>query len=157
MTWRDPDSHLVLSVEGRTLAVHEEGAFRDWGVTFGVSWDPRPDTKEGFSATFESDLGKGISGEDALLGPETYPEPIETNGETRWRSEVACGVSQGGGMVGSSYGGVSGTSDDVDEARVGYRIEPDTPHAENMSVDVWADPVAEDEKKSAGAGLMWRW
>ncbi len=157
VTWRDPDSPLSILVEGRTLAVHEEGAFRDWGVTFGLSWDPRPDTREGFSATFGYDLGNGTSGEDALLGAETYPEQIETDGGTRWRSEVAFGVSQGGDMVGSSYGGLSGTSDDVDEARVGYRIEPDTPHAEKLRIDVWADPVAEDEDTSTGAGLTWQW
>ena len=157
VTWRDPESHLSLSVEGRTLAVHEERAFRDWGMTFGLVWDPRPDTKEGFSATFGYDLGHGTSGEDALLGPETYPGQNEAEGETSWHSEVAYGVSRGGGLVGSSYGGVSGTSDDVEEARVGYRIEPDTPHAENMSIDVWTDPVAEKEEKSAGAGLTWWW
>ncbi len=49
------------------------------------------------------------------------------------------------------------TSDDVDEARVGYRIEPDTPNAEKLSIDVWTDPVARDEDRSTGAGLMWRW
>ncbi len=157
MTWHDPDSTLSIRVEGRTLAVHEDGNFRDWGLTFGVSWDPRPDTKEGVSAMFGYDLGNVTSGADPLLGPETYPEQMDTDGGTRWRSEVAFGVSQGGGMVGSPYGGLRGTSDDVEAARVGYRIEPDTPNAEKISLDVWADPVAEDEDTSTGAGLMWRW
>ncbi len=157
MTWHDPDSTLSIRVEGRTLAVHEDGNFRDWGLTFGVSWDPRPDTKEGVSATFGYDLGNVTSGADPLLGPETYPEQMDTDGGTRWRSEVAFGVSQGGGMVGSPYGGLRGTSDDVEAARVGYRIEPDTPNAEKISLDVWADPVAEDEDTSTGAGLIWRW
>ena len=70
---------------------------------------------------------------------------------------MAFGVSQGGGMVGSPYGGLRGTSDDIEEARVGYRIEPDTPKAEKLSLDVWADPVAKDKDTSTGAGLMWRW
>lgn len=38
---------------------------------------------------------------------------------------------------------------------MGYRIEPDTPQAENMRVDVWTDPVAGNEEKRAGAGLTW--
>ena len=157
LTWRDPESNLSILVEGRTLAVHEDGDFRDWGLTFGLFWDPRPDTKEGFSARFGYELGHGTSGENALLGPETYPVQREADGSTSWRSEVAFGVSQGGGMVGSPYGGIAGTSDDVDEARVGYRIEPDTPNAEKLSIDVWTDPVAGDEDTSTGAGLMWRW
>ena len=157
LTWRDPESNLSILVEGRTLAVHEDGDFRDWGLTFGLFWDPRPDTKEGFSAGFGYELGHGTSGENALLGHETYPVQREADGNAGWRSEVAFGVSRGGGMVGSSYGGIAGTSDDVDEARVGYRIEPDTPSAEKLSIDVWTDPVAGDEDTSTGVGLMWRW
>ena len=65
MRWRDPKGHLVLSVAGRTLAVHDEGAFKDWGVRVGVFWDPHPETKEGFSAAFGYDLGNGSVEGDA--------------------------------------------------------------------------------------------
>ncbi len=156
LRWRDPQGHLALSVAGRTLAVHDDGALKDWSVRVGVLWDPHPATKEGFSAAFGYDLGNGVDG-DALLGPEAYPGRNASDGAPSWRSEVAYGVSRGGGLVGSPYGGIGGTSETIDEARVGYRIEPDTPHAENMRVDVWTDPVAENEETRAGAGLTWWW
>ena len=157
LRWRDPKGHFSLSVAGRTLAVHDEGAFKDWGLSVGVFWDPHPETKEGFSAAFGYDLGAGSVDGDALPGPEVSPGQGAAEGATSWRSEVAYGVSRGGGLVGSPYGGIGGTSEAIDEARVGYRIEPDTPHAENMRVDVWTDPVAGNEEKSAGAGLTWSW
>ena len=157
LRWRDPQSHLELSLTGRTLAVHDDGAFKDWGVRFGVFWDPHPTTKEGISAAFSYDLGDGAVDGDALLGPAVFPDQRANEGATSWQSEVAYGVSRGGGMVGSPYGGIGGTSAAIDEARVGYRIEPDTPHAENMHVDVWTDLVAENEEQSAGAGLTWSW
>ena len=90
-----------------------------------------------------------------LLGPAVFPGQNEAGGAPSWHSEVAYGVRRGGDLVGSPYGGVGGTSGAIEEARVGYRIEPDTPQAENMRVDVWTDPVAGNEEKRAGAGLTW--
>ena len=157
LTWTGPERNLSISVEGHTLAVHEEGDFRDWGLTFGLAWDPHPETKEGFSANLGYDLGNGVGKDDVLLGPETYPEQSEAVNNVSWQSEMAYGISQGGGMVGSSYGGLGGTSDEIDKARVGYRIEPDTPNAENISVDFWTDPVADDKGTNTGAEFIWRW
>ena len=40
-------------------------------------------------------------------------------------------------------------ADAAEAARLGYRIEPDAPHAEDMSVDLWTEP---DMQGSAGTG-----
>ena len=67
----DPASGLSVTVDGRTLALHEDGAFRNWGLSLGLSWDPRPETKRGWSLSGRQSLGGASSGGvEALLGQD---------------------------------------------------------------------------------------
>ena len=133
----DPARGLSVSLEGRTLALHEDGAFDSWGLGVSVSWDPRPETRRGWSATAGGSLGGASSGGvDALLGPEVIPGLPDAGGDGNWSLEVARGAGRGHGMVGSTYGRVDGS----DGPRLGYRIEPDADHAADVSLDLWADP-----------------
>ena len=146
---------LSMSVDARTLALHEDGNFRDWGLSLGLSWDPRPETKRGCSATAMHGLGgASAGGVDALFGPEAFPGAPGVQGGSGWSVEAACGTGRGRGMVGSPWARASGGGE-AESLRVGYRIEPDADHAEDATVQAWADPSADGG--SVGAGLEWRW
>ena len=131
----DPASGLSMTIEGRALALHEDGAFESWGLGASVSWDPRPETRRGWSATAGGSLGGSSSGGvDALLGPEAFPGLPEAGGEGGWSLEAAYGTGRGHGMVGSPYARAGGS----DGPRLGWRVEPDADHAADARVDLWA-------------------
>ena len=154
IAFADPARGLSMSMDARTLAMHEDGNFRDWGLSLGFSWDPRPETKRGCSATAMHGLGgASAGGVNALFGPEAFPGVPGAQGGSGWSVEAACGTGRGRGMVGSPYARASGG--EADSLRVGYRIEPDADHAEDATVQAWADPSADGG--SVGAGLEWRW
>ena len=153
----DPAHGLSVTVDGRTLALHEDGAFARWGLSLGLSWDPPPETRRGWSLAARHSLGGASSGGvDALLGPEAFPGLPGTEGDASWSLEAAYGIGRSHGMVGSPYGQASGTGG-VDNLRLGYRIEPDAAHAADARVDLWAEPGTGGDGHEAGAGLEWRW
>ena len=164
LDWSAPERGLSLGLSGRTLALHEDGSFGDWGVSVVLDYDPAPDTKRGFAARLSHDLGGSASGgAQALLGPESFPGLNEASGGGRWALEAAYGVSRGRGRVGSSYMALRG-ADAAEAARLGYRFEPDAPHAEDVSVDVWAEPALQDTTNPGntnnhrlGMDLNWKW
>ena len=151
----DPARGLAISLDGRTLALHEDGAFGNWGLGLNLAWDPAPGTKRGWSARVSHGLGGSSSGGvDALLGPETFPGLAEAGGEGSWSLEGAYGRGRSHGMVGSPYGQMSGTGE-IESLRLGYRIEPDGSHAADITVNAWTDPAADGG--SVGAGIEWKW
>ena len=155
IAFADPARGLSMSVDARTLALHEDGNFKDWGLSLGLSWDPRPETKRGCSATAQHGLGgASAGGVDALFGPEAFPGAPGAEGGSGWSVEAACGTGRGRGMVGSPYARASGGGE-AESLRVGYRIEPDADHASDATVQAWADPSTDGG--SVGAGLEWRW
>ena len=155
IAFTDPARGLSISMDARTLALHEDGNFKDWGLSLGLSWDPRPETKRGCSATAQHGLGgASAGGVDALFGPEAFPGAPGAGGGSSWSVEAACGTGRGRGMVGSPYARASGGGE-AESLRVGYRIEPDADHASDATVQAWADPASDGG--SVGAGLEWRW
>ncbi len=161
--WSDPGRGLSVVVKGRKLVLHEKAAFDDWGVRLTAVYDPTPATREGFSARISQQLG-GVSPEEhgSLLKKDQLPgvnDPTQSDG---WEVEVAYGVSQGEGMVGTSYMSVEGPTE-AETTRLGYRIQPDLTQAQNMSLDVWAEPGAAsaegtgDKDDRAGLKLTTLW
>ena len=149
----DPARGLSMSLDGRTLALHEDGAFGSWGLSLGLSWDPRPETRRGWSLSARQSFGGASSGGvDALLGPEAFPGLPEAGAED-WSLEAAWGTGRGHGMVASPYG----RADASGSLRLGWRIEPDADHAADASLDLWAGPGTDGHGREAGAGLQWRW
>ena len=152
--WTDPRG-FSLSLDARTLAVHEEGGFRDWGLGSTLAYDPRPGTRRGFSAGVSGDLGATADGGVlALMNLDALPDGADAGGDSAWSAEMAYGIGRGRGMVGSPYLAAGG-AEEVEATRLGYRIEPDADHAADLSVDVWADPGRDGG--SAGASFRWRW
>ena len=133
-------------MEGRALALHEEGGVQDWGVFVSLDYDPRPQTQRGFAMAFTHNLGGSASdGVTALLGPETFPGASASTGDSlmtagQWSLEASYGMGRGRGMVGSPYGRLSVGGDRARDVRLGYRIGPDAPHAAEIDLDLWAEP-----------------
>ncbi|MXW85380.1 MAG: hypothetical protein F4Z55_05470, partial [Boseongicola sp. SB0667_bin_21] len=70
----DPGHGLSVSLDGRALALHEDGNLKDWGLAVSLSWDPRPETLLGPSVVATRGWGGASSGGvAALLDPETLP------------------------------------------------------------------------------------
>ena len=156
--FENPGTGLSVSLDGRTLALHEDGNFEDWGVSVSLEWDPRPETRLGPSVIAARGWGGASSGGmAALLDPEALPGPAEA-GEGTWSLEAAYGVRRVRGMTGSAYGRADG-ADGLDGLRVGWRVEPEAAgHAADLSADLWAAPeTAGDGSSAVGAGLEWRW
>ena len=157
--WSDPARGLAARLEGRTLAMHEDGAFEDWGLALSLSYDPRPETRRGLSASFGGSLGGAPSGgAAAFLDRDVFPDASDGDGGEAWNAEMAYGTGLGAGMVGSSYGRVRGGNLGArDGLRLGYRIGPDASHAADVSADVWAEPETDGDGNAVGAGLEWKW
>ncbi|MYG28837.1 MAG: hypothetical protein F4213_22945, partial [Boseongicola sp. SB0677_bin_26] len=155
--FEDPGRGLSLSLDGRTLALHEDGDLRDWGLSVTFGWDPRPETRLGPSVVATRGWGGAASGGvDALLGPETVPGLAAADGDGTWSLEAAWGIRRGRGMAGVPHLRAAG-ADGLDELRLGWRIEPDADHAADASLELWAEPGVAGNGPGAGAGLRWRW
>ena len=157
LVWTDPERGVSMDLAGRTLALHEDGDFEDWGLSAGLNYDPHPETGQGFSMTMARSLGGSASGGvEAFLGSETFPNATENGGNGTWSIEAAYGMNRKSGMVGSPYTRLSGDGS-VEAARLGYRIKPDAAHAAGINVDLWVEPPVADGEARARANLEWRW
>ena len=160
--WRDASGGLSFGVEGRALALHDDGDYRDWGVGLNFSYDPRPDTQRGFSMVFTQGLGVSTSGGvTSLMTSGSFPTTgfDSSDGESRWSVEASHGTSRGLGMVSSPYVRLSGGgADQMRDLRLGYRVGSDASHASDMNLDVWAEPSTNaGQPVEAGASLQWNW
>ena len=159
--WRDASGGLSFGVEGRALALHDDGDYRDWGVGLNFSYDPHPDTQRGFSMVFTQGLGVSTSGDvTSLMTSSSFPTGFDSSdGESRWSVEASHGTSRGLGMVSSPYVRLSGGgTDQMRDLRLGYRVGPDASHASDMNLDVWAEPSTNaSQPVEAGASLRWNW
>ena len=159
--WRDASGGLSFGVEGRALALHDDGDYRDWGVGLTFSYDPRPDTQRGFSMVITQGLGVSTSGDvTSLMTSGSFPTGFDSSdGESRWSVEASHGTSRGLGMVSSPYVRLSGGGTDrMRDLRLGYRVGPDASHASDMNLDIWAEPSTNaGQPVEAGASLRWNW
>ena len=157
VAWRDPGSGLSLGIDARRLLAHESDGLGGWGMSVDLEWDPRPETKRGWSARLSrSHGGASTGGVAALLDPSAFPE-AQDDGDGAWRAEAAHGRAMANGMVGGPYARASGTLGAKGEVRTGYRIGPDADHAEDATLDLWAEPRTGEGGRAVGAGLEWRW
>ncbi len=146
-----------ISLDGRTLALHKDGDFRNWGLSLDFLWDPYPETLRGWSLSAKQSLGGSPSGGvDSLLDPEAFPDLSRTEGEWDWSLEASYGTERGRGMVSSPYGSANG-SESVEGLRLGWRIKPDTVLGNYASLDVWVQFSTDSVDHEPGMGLQWQW
>ena len=133
---------LRLELHMRTLVAHESTDFRDWGAGAVLSFDPRPATGRGLSASLRQTWGATPSGGlEALLGRENLSgiatPAVGRDAAGRLEGEVGYGVPVfGGALTGIPNAGI-GVSEGSRDYRLGWRLTPsaDGPGPFEVSLD----------------------
>ena len=157
LEWVNPKIGLNVLIDGRTVFAHQNENFKNWGIGVSAAYDPKPRTKKGFSANLSATANKSTYNEPQnLLNPTSVLESIEMDKEERTVSvSMAYGQKHGEGhLVGSTY---TAFGTQKRQTRIGYRIEPDEPIAEDVNVDVWTKPLNNGKKDVAGITMNWKW
>ncbi|MYE26718.1 MAG: hypothetical protein F4X87_05790 [Chloroflexi bacterium] len=126
VTWTDPARGLRLGLEGRGLLAHDDGGFRDKGVSAVLGWAPEPATGRGPSLALRQDRGGASSGGvDRLLETEAFEEGGDVgSGTRRFSAEAGWGFpALGGRFTGSPRLGY-GRSDAGRNYSLGWRLKP---------------------------------
>lgn len=102
---------LRAEVSGRTLVAHEDGDFRDWGVSASVHVDPAPESALGPSLSLRHALGAASSGGPRALFDRTTMAGLADGGAgsgSRLELEAAYGLPVlDGRYVGAPHAGVA--------------------------------------------------
>ena len=98
ITWVAPNLGLDFSAEGRSLVLHEDGSFRDWGFAASLTYDQTPESARGISWSLSHELGGSPSGGVEDLFVDGAPASAEeASAEGTWQAEVAYGTTLPGG------------------------------------------------------------
>jgi len=154
LSWAMPGG-VVAELSGRTLALHEDGNFEDWGVSASIEWDPDADTARGFSGALGFDFGSESSGGvESLFGGEEFPELVQSEAEgIRWKAEGRYGLYRhGNGLLGSPYLALGG-EEQLDEVRFGYRAARDREQGLDLEWDVFVRTLRGDGSGSGESSI----
>lgn len=156
VTWRDARG-LEMVLEGRTVALHGDGDYRDHGLSASVSWDPAPGRvgsvsfRLGFVTSAGLDIADSAGSMDGASGGGD-------DGRT-WDAGLSYGLREhGGGLLGGPYLGLSGDGG-LGETRVGYRVGPHG-SGDGPELDLFTRLDRAGDAEGAGdfgAGLEFRW
>ena len=127
LTFADAARGMWVEVNVRALVAHEASAFRDWGVSGSLRYDPTPSSDRGPSASLTPSWASSASGGAAALwGRETLAGLTAGDASIaggRIDAEAAYGLAAfGGRSTGTPYLGAA-LSEVAREVRVGYRLE----------------------------------
>ncbi|MDE2916399.1 MAG: hypothetical protein OXM00_04115, partial [Paracoccaceae bacterium] len=132
----------------------------DWGIRIALAYNSLPNTRRGFSSSVSHDLGGLAPEAGSVLGSDQLPGAGDFSTEDNWTAEVAYGIGQGQGRVGTPYMAVKERSSNQ-ATRLGYRLEPDLDQDQKYRIDVWAEPGLNNGREAstsrAGLNLATRW
>ncbi len=98
ITWVAPNLGLDFSAEGRSLVLHEDGSFRDWGFAASLTYDQAPGSARGMSWRVAHELGGSSSdGVEELFVDGAPASAEEAPVAGTWQAEVAYGTTLPGG------------------------------------------------------------
>ena len=127
LVWSAPARGMSVEFEARSLIGHQVDAFRDWGVSGQVRYDPTPSSDRGLSASLKSSIGSpSLDGAGALLRRETLPGLAAHDALRRGllTAEAAYGFPiLGGRFTGAPWVG-AGIVENGRDYRVGYWVSP---------------------------------
>ncbi|MDE2759696.1 MAG: autotransporter outer membrane beta-barrel domain-containing protein, partial [Paracoccaceae bacterium] len=162
LEWTNPEQApgISLMVKGRKLVIHDHDGFEDWGIRIALAYNSLPNTRRGFSSSVSHDLGGLAPEAGSVLGSDQLPGAGDFSTEDNWTAEVAYGIGQGQGRVGTPYMAVKERSSNQ-ATRLGYRLEPDLDQDQKYRIDVWAEPGLNNGREAstsrAGLNLATRW
>ncbi|MDE0695455.1 MAG: hypothetical protein OXH76_06425, partial [Boseongicola sp.] len=152
---------LSLGIDARTLLAHESDGLGGWGMSVGLEWDPRPDTRRGPTISMRQAYGGPSSGGlDALFLPDPLEGRVGGIDGSRASFEAAYGLSVfGGRFTGTPHAGC-GFSGEAHDCNVGWRLTPETRSAPDVSIGAKAtrsESGAGDPESVFGIELNARW
>ena len=122
-----PAHGFTVEINGRWLLAHRDSAFRDWGVSGSLRYDPRPSSERGLNLSVTSSVGgsaKGganaLFGQGLPAGPAANDNSVPGLGLT---TELGYGFSAlGGTAVQIPWAAWSLTESDGQTVRLGWRL-----------------------------------
>ncbi len=122
-----PAHGFTVEINGRWLLAHRDSAFRDWGVSGSLRYDPRPSSERGLNLSVTSSVGgsaKGganaLFGQGLPAGPAANDNSVPGLGLT---TELSYGFSAlGGTAVQIPWAAWSLTESDGQTVRLGWRL-----------------------------------
>ena len=135
----NPRNGIHLDLAARGLVAHETADFQEWGAAASLSWDPQPDTEQGFSAQLTQSWGASPSGGmEALLQRQSMAEVAATDGngeavrfvaDSRLEAELGYGLPLWDGAFTLTPNIGFAFSETVRDYRIGWRLSPAPPPA----------------------------
>ena len=123
--WSDEPGRLRLAISGRTLLTHEASGFRDHGFAGAISYDARPGSGLGFTASLAQSTGGAATGGLQRLFEHRTIDALGTVSESQGsRVEAKAGygwAAFGGRFISTPWLGLS-HSGDSDGYRAGWTL-----------------------------------
>ena len=118
---------------------HDDGAFRDWGVSGSLGYRAEADSKRGLSLKLTQEQGGSASGGvDGLFAAGAPAAANDNAAGARWTMEAGYGLPAfGGRFTGTPHLGY-GWSDTARDYTLGWRLAPEGPAAPDLSFDLKA-------------------
>ena len=120
-----PAHGFTVEINGRWLLAHRDSAFRDWGVSGSLRYDPRPSSERGLNLSVTSSVGGSAKGDaNALFGQGLPAGPAANdNSVPGLTTELGYGFSTlGGTAVQIPWAAWSLTESDGQTVRLGWRL-----------------------------------
>ena len=151
LAYSDPSSGLSAELRARTLALHSEGGYREWGISAAIRL--APDARDrGPSASLTASQGPAETGTDVVWSTRSAADlvPGALGGDANLDAEVGYGTAvPGTKLTGTPYLGL-GTDGEGHRWRLGWRLtQPGEPF--RLSLD--ADRREGTDKPAHGIGL----
>ena len=128
IAWSDPTSGFEVDIRARALLAHEDGGFRERGLSGSLVWDPAPGSDRGPSMTLTQTLG--VSAKDGVdrLFREGVPAELAANDNGLDARNFGASLGYGIGAFGDRFTMTPeldfGLSDAGRDYRVGWRLNP---------------------------------
>ena len=126
LAWRR--GGLRFELEGRSLVAHRDGAFRQYGASAYLAWDPSPESALGPTASLRRglgvDTGSGIDRLYRMDGLAGFGMGMDQNGGGRMELELGWGVRTPKGRFALTPTVSRGASAGGGSVGLGWRIAP---------------------------------
>ena len=153
-------SASLFDISGRTLVMHEDKDFRDWGISAGLVYDPDPASKRGPSFAVRRGLGGASEGGlDAMFAHQPLNERGGGNRDS-WSAEAAWGFPVFSGRYTGSPNAALGLADHSRDYAVGWELTPEADNAADLSLGLTAtrrESFGSESAHGAGVELVTRW
>ena len=171
IAWSDPESGLSAELRGHALLTHEADGFRERGVSTSLTWDPKPSSALGPTATLTQTVGDPASGgadallaQGALTGLAAQPgSGSDGDGDLQHRrleARFGYGFPAWGGRFASVPEVGLGLSDTGREYILGWRLASDGSGALQLSTEarrIESNGSRGPAEHRIGARLSARW